>query len=306
VRAVSRSARRVAVALAIALAAIAAPAIAAAASAGGGGEVTWLGPRPPARPRRVVSIAPSLTDLVVAMGLADRLVGVTRFDDAPEVARLPRVGGYLDPSAEAVVALRPDLAVWIDDDGGVAAVRRIADSGVPVMVLRVVGVRDVVAGARTLGRALGEAAAGERVARELSESLARARAAGSAPRPRVLFVLGHEPLVVAGPGSYPDELLRLAGGENVVRDARPWSFYPVESAVADDPTLVIDAGVLEPPETLARLVAIAAVRRGDVRRLSDDSALRPGPRFARALAELARILHSAGEVAPARAGGTAP
>jgi iron complex transport system substrate-binding protein len=104
-------------------------------------------------------------------------------------------------------------------------------------------------------------------------------------------VVGHEPLVVAGPGSYPDELLRLAGGENVVRGARPWSYYPVERAVADDPTLVIDASVLEPPETLARLVAIPAVRRGAVRRLSDDSALRPGPRFTRALAELARILH---------------
>jgi iron complex transport system substrate-binding protein len=254
----------------------------------------------------VVSLAPSLTDLVVAMGLADRLVGVTRFDDAPEVARLQRVGGYVDPSAEAVVALRPDLAVWIDDDGGVAAVRRIADLGVPVMVLHVVGVRDVVAGARALGTALGEAAAGERVARELSESLARAGARGQGPRPRVLFVLGHDPLVVAGPGSYPDELLRLAGGENVVRDARPWCTYPVERAVADDPALVIDGGVLEPPETLARLGAIPAVRRGAVRRLSDDSALRPGPRFARAVAELARILHPEDEVARARGGGTAP
>ena len=304
VRAVSRSGRQAAVALALALAACAAPAV-AAASAGDEGA-TWLGPRPPARPRRVVSLAPSVTDLVVAMGLVDRLVGVTRFDDAPEVARLQRVGGYLDPNAEAVVALRPDLAVWIDDDGGVAAVRKIADLGVPVMVLHVVGVRDVIAGARALGTALGEAAAGERVARELSESLARARESRPGPRTRVLIVVGHDPLVVAGPGSFPDELLRLAGGENVVRDARPWSFYSVERAVADDPALVIDAGVHEPPATLARLDAIPAVRRGAVRRLSDDSALRPGPRFARALAELARILPPAGAVAPARAAEAAP
>jgi len=91
-----------------------------------------------------------------------------------------------------------------------------------------------------------------------------------------------------------------------VRDARPWCTYPVERAVADDPALVIDGGVLEPPETLARLGAIPAVRRGAVRRLSDDSALRPGPRFARAVAELARILHPEDEVARARGGGTAP
>jgi iron complex transport system substrate-binding protein len=306
VRTVNRGARRAGVALALALAAASAPAVAGAAPADEVGEPTWLGPRPPARPRRVVSLAPSLTDLVVAMGLADRLVGVTRFDDAPEVSRLRRVGGYLDPNAEAVVALRPELAIWIADEGGVAAVRRIADLGVPVMVLHVVGVRDVVEGARALGTALGEAAAGERVARELSDSLARARAQGPGPRPRVLFVLGHDPLTVAGPGSFPDELLRLVGGENVVKDARPWSVYPVERAVADDPELVIDAGVLEPPDSLARLDAIPAVHRGAIRRLSDDSALRPGPRCVRAVAELARILHPEGEAARAQPRGVAP
>ena len=110
----------------------------------------------------------------------------------------------------------------------------------------------------------------------------------------MLFVVGRDPLVVAGPGRYPDELLRLAGGENVVKEARPWPVYPLERAVADDPALVIDGAVLEPKDGLARLGAIPAVRRGSVHRLRDDGALRPGPRLAGALDELSTALRSAG------------
>ena len=294
------AARRAVCAVLLALAARATPATAPDVPRPGPGRTpTWLGPGAPSRPRRVVSLAPSLSDLVVAMGLAERLVAVTRFDDAQELARLPRVGGYLDPSAEAVLRLRPDLVMWAGDDADATPVRRLAELGVPVVIFRLETVADVLDTARSLGAALGAPAAGEHVARELSEVVTRARARAAAlPRRRALFVIGHDPLVVAGPGSYADELLRLAGGENVVRDALPWSVYPLEQAVADDPAIVIDGGVLEPPETLARHSVIGAVRRGAVRRLPDDAALRPGPRLVRALEELSRILHPRPEPAP--------
>jgi predicted ABC-type sugar transport system permease subunit len=79
-----------------------------------------------------VCLAPSLTDIAVALGKADLIAGVTRYDDAPEVKDRPRVGGFLDPSPEAVVALRPDLVLWMTDGGAYAAVKRIASLGVPV------------------------------------------------------------------------------------------------------------------------------------------------------------------------------
>ncbi len=109
-----------AAALALALSARAAPARAEdelrppgkGASQGG---YLWIGARPAAPPRRVVVLAPSLTDIVLAMGLGDRLAGVTRLDDAPEVANLPRVGGFLDPNPEAVLGLSPDLVLWVTD-----------------------------------------------------------------------------------------------------------------------------------------------------------------------------------------------
>ncbi len=252
----------------------------------------WLGPPAPASPRRVVSLAPSLTDTVLALGEGALLVGVTRYDDAPEVRSLPRVGGFLDPSPEAVLGLRPDLVLWLTDGGAFPAVRRIAELGVPVRAIPVVTVADVFACARLTGQALGNPAAGERLARSLEEAVARAgRRAGRLPRVRVLMVIGRDPLVVAGPGSYPDALLAIAGGLNVAEGGRPWPVYSLEKAAAANPDLVVDAAVLEPPEGLSRLAAIPAVRAGRVARLRNDDALRPGPRLAAALEDLLRALH---------------
>jgi iron complex transport system substrate-binding protein len=240
----------------------------------------------------VVSLAPSLTDTVIALGEAGRLVGVTRYDTSPEVKSLPRVGGFLDPSPEAVLGLRPDLVLWLADGGAFPAVRRIAELGVPVLALPVVGVPDVLRAARRVGAALGNPAAGERLAAKMEGAVRSAgERASSLPRRRVLLVIGRDPLVVAGPGSYPDALLRIAGGTNVVGGNRPWPVYPVERAVADDPDLVVDAAVNEPAETIDRLAAIPAVRAGRVVRLPDDRALRPGPGLASALRQVLSAVH---------------
>jgi len=256
------------------------------------GGAEWFGPRPPPAPRRVVSLAPSLTDVVVALGRSSLLAGVTRHDDAPEVAGLPRVGGFLDPSPEAVLAVKPDLVIWMTDGAAFPAVRRIAELGVPVLALPVIGVADALEAVRMVGAALGNAPAGERLARSLSDGVERVRRrASELPRVRVLFVAGHEPLVVAGPGSFPDELLRIAGGDNVATGDRPWPVYSLERAVADDPALVVDAAVAEPAEGIRRLAAIPAVRAGLVARLGNDDILRPGPRMVRALDQLFRVLH---------------
>jgi iron complex transport system substrate-binding protein len=257
------------------------------------GGIRPLGPPPPARPRRVVSLAPSVTDIVVALGLTDRLVGVSRFDHAPEVKDLPRVGGFLDPSVEAVVALRPDLVLWLTDGGALPAVSRIAELGIPVLALPVVSVDDVLASCRAVGRALGEPAAGERLSHALEASLARVRErAARLPVRRVLLVVGREPLVVAGPGSYPDELIRAVGGRNVVEGGVAWPVFPLERAAALDPDVVIDAAVNEHGQGNGRaLSAIPAVRRGALRRLDSDEVLRPGPQLNRALELLFQAVH---------------
>lgn len=283
-----------ATALALALALAAGSAAAAPNAPGAAAGIRRLGPPPPARPARVVSLAPSVTDVVVALGMGDRLVGVTRFDRAPEVKHVARVGGFLDPSVEAVVALRPDLVLWLTDGGGLPAVTRIAELGIPVLAIPVVSVADVLSSCRAVGQALGDAAAGERLAAGLEEDIARARRrAASLPARRVLFVVGREPLVVAGPGSYPDELLRVVGAQNVVAGTVAWPVFPLERAVALDPELVVDAAVNEHAAggSDRPLLAIPAVRRGGLRRLPTDDALRPGPRLAQALEQLFAAVH---------------
>jgi iron complex transport system substrate-binding protein len=262
------------------------------------GGAVWVGPRPTGPAQRIVSLAPSLTDVLIALGKTDRIVGVTRVDRSPEVASRPRVGGFLDPNPEAILSLRPDLVLWVTDGGALAAVRRTTElsaGAFGLLAIPVITVADVVAEARLVGEAVGDPAAGAALADRMQRAVdrLRARSAGLARR-RVLFVVGRDPLVVAGPGSFPDELLRLAGCDNAVAGSRPWPIYPVELAVGSNPDLVVDAAVDEPAEGMTRLVAIPAVRRGAVVRLSSDDLLRPGPRMIDALDELFRLLHPEG------------
>jgi iron complex transport system substrate-binding protein len=262
------------------------------------GGAIWVGPKPSTPPRRVVTLAPSLTDAVLALGLEDRLVGVTRMDDAREVAKLPRVGGFLDPNPEAILALEPDLVLWVTDGGALAVVRRLAQLSAAsrrpfsILAIPVVSVADTFATARLVGEALGEPGRGDALAKRLETAVERirARAKGLAEK-RVLFVVGREPLVVAGPGSFPDELLRIARCRNVVGGTLPWPVYPVEKAVADDPDVLVDAAAREPADGISRLTVIPAVRRGAVVRLKNDDLLRPGPRMIAGLEALFRAVH---------------
>jgi iron complex transport system substrate-binding protein len=270
------------------------PVSAKGAAAGG---AIWVGRPPVGGAKRIVTLAPSMTDYLVALGAAGRIVGVTRVDHAPEVAARPRVGGFLDPSPEAVLGLKPDLVLWVTDGGALSAVRRLAElsgGSFAILAIPVITVADVPAAAKLVGEAIGEPAAGAALADRLQRALDRLRTSSAGrPQPRVLFVVGREPLVVAGPGSFPDELLRLAGAENAVGGTRPWPVYPLELAVATNPDLVIDAAFDEPADSIQRLAAIPAVRRGAVARLARDDLLRAGPRMIDALGDLEQALRVA-------------
>ncbi|HET7040822.1 MAG TPA: helical backbone metal receptor, partial [Gemmatimonadales bacterium] len=151
----------------------------------------WLGPKPKAPVKRVVTLAPSLTETALALGAGDLLVGVSRFDDRPEVKALPRVGGFVDPSVEAVVALSPDLVLVQPAPGNQQPVEKIAELGVPVLSLPLHSVEQTLVAIREVGKALGRDAA----AKALTEKIELARAsvrdrAKALPHPRVLFVYG--------------------------------------------------------------------------------------------------------------------
>lgn len=255
------------------------------------GPAARLGDAPP---RRVVSLAPSATELVFALGEGARVVGVTRYDDEPaEVRSLARVGGFLDPNLEAVLALRPELVLAAPNREIRPRLERLVELGVPVLVLPGNALQDVWWSTRALAPRLGPAAEerGRALLARLERSLVEVRdRPRAARRPRVALVYGQEPLVLAGPGSFAHQLLELAGAENVVRIERAHPIYSMEQLVVDAPELVIDA-TSEHGRGLGfweGQLGLDAVRNGRVHALTGTALLRAGPRVAEALRELAK------------------
>jgi iron complex transport system substrate-binding protein len=253
-----------------------------------------LGPPAPAKVRRVVTLAPSLTEMVLTAGAGSTLVGVSRFDAAKEVEKLPRVGGFVDPSVEAVVALKPDLVLVQPGPGNQRPVEKMAELGVPVLLLPLHSVTDVLAGMRAVGRALGREKETEAAIARIEATRTRIReAAKKRPAPRVLFAYGFEPLVVAGPGSFAHELLKDAGGINVAADGgSAYPVYSVERAVRARPDVVVDAADVDVgKDKLRALPGLSGARWVEVPSLA---LLQPGPSLGRGLEELFRLLHPEG------------
>ncbi len=194
--------------------------------------------------RRIVSLSPSLTRMAFALGLGDRVVGVTSFDDRPEaVRRLPKVGGFLDVDLERVAALSPDLVLLSELHAEAAG--KLAQLGIPSLELRTRSVAEVKASIRALGRRAGRDAEADRLVRALEAELTPQACPGTA-RPRVLVTLGHDSgalahLVAAGHGTYLDELVQLCGGDNAL-SAGP-AAYPamgMEELVHAAPDVIVD------------------------------------------------------------------
>jgi len=253
--------------------------------------VQRLGPQAPAVVRRVVTLAPSLTDAVIALGALDVLVGVSRFDERPEVRTLPRVGGFVDPSVEAVAALKPDLVLVQPGPGNRAPVEALAGLGISILALRLSSVADVLAALRAISAALGRTPRGEALAQQLEATRAQVRArARGLPPVRVLFAYGLEPLVVAGPGSFADELLSDAGGTNVAADAgRAYPVWSVERALGSRPDVVLDAS--EGVAGREALQSLPGLREARWVRLPSTALLHPGPALGQGLEELFLALH---------------
>jgi len=270
------------------------PALLSLVLLGGGadpGPLRMLGQAPKGEVRRVVTLTPSLTDVVLALGAGDRLVGVSRFDERPEVTRLPRVGGFVDPSVEAVVALHPDLVLAEPGPGNRQAVERMAELGAPVLLLPLGTVSDVLAAERAAGKALGRVREGEALARELEATRVRIRErARGRPPVRVLLVYGFDPLVVAGPGGFADELLSDAGALNVAADAAsPYPVYSVERAIKSRPELILDAAMT--PAGRDRLRELPGLAEARWASIPGQALLHPGPALGRGLEQLFALVH---------------
>ncbi len=252
-------------------------------------------------PRRIVSLVPTATETLFALGAGDLVVGRCSYCDfPPEAQSIPAVADALSAGPERILALRPDLILVGSD----AQARALGVIGERIPVERVLA--DDVAGVRRtvsrLGELVGRKAEAEKLLAEIDAALARAEPpATNAPAPRVLFVVQHEPLRVAGGPSHISELLTAVGAVNVAADFdRPWPELSAESLVVRDPDMILDAslapGVADDAALLFwdRFSSLSAVRLGRVHRMDESAVLRPGPRLPVALEYLRRIVRGEG------------
>jgi iron complex transport system substrate-binding protein len=258
------------------------------------------GAAPPAEgpAQRIVSLAPSVTEVLFALGAGDRVVGVTRYcDHPPEAKKLPKIGGFADPNLEAILALRPDLVVAADNPVSQPVLARLGALGVKTLAVKPDDLAGVESTVRAVAAALGRGEEAERLVGGLRASLDQAAArVPPGPRPRVLFVYGHRPLVVAGPGSFADDMLRRAGAENVAGDARvPYPKLAIEDVLRLRPEVILDASMGEGEGDVlgfwARWPELPAVAASRVVRAEQPGLMQPGLRVGDGLAWLVRTLH---------------
>lgn len=262
-----------------------------------------------AQPRRIVSTAPSITEMLYALGLGDRVAGVTRFCRYPPEARLkPKIGDYVNPDLEAIAALRPDLVIV---QANPVHLRERLEN----MHLRTIEVdQQNIAGIYESIRVVGEATGVPDRAAKLIESIrsgleaVRSRAAAFAPV-RTMFVVGRsvgrlDGLVVVGRASFLNEVIRTAGGENVFSDAlAPYPGVSLEEVIARDPEVIIDMGDMSDTvgvsqEHLREVVALwnrtpslFAVRHHRVYAIAADMYMVPGPRVVDSARSIFEMLH---------------
>lgn len=261
-----------------------------------------MGGRPltlPALPQRIVSLVPSATELIFALGGEARLVGVTDYCDFPPAARQkPSVGSMLAPSLETIVTLRPDLVIATDAGNRQETFAQLQRLGIAVYLVHATSVSQMLDVAARLGLLTEQPAAVVRLTGQLRRRIqAVEKAVAPYPRPRVLYVLWPDPLIVPGRGALVSELIRLAGGDSITADeATDYPRFSLEAAVARAPDIIILArhsGQSEPlpRERWDRLATLPAVKAGRVHAVDGGLLHRYGPRVVDGLEMLARLIH---------------
>lgn len=253
----------------------------------------------PAAPARIISLVPSVTEILYSIGAQDRLVGVTDFCDyPPEARRKPHVGGMLAPSLEGMVSLKPDVVVATSAGNRQETFDQLERLRIPVYVVNPVAVADVLDLIGRLGRLTDRGEAADRTVAALRERVraVTARVEGR-PRLRVLYVLWPDPLMVPGRGSLVSELIALAGGESVTADGGDgYPRYSLEAALARNPDIIVLAshGSERTPlsrDKWERLRQVPAIAAGRLYTIDGNLTHRYGPRIVDGLERLARFIH---------------
>lgn len=246
-------------------------------------------------PQRIVSLAPANTEIAFALGLGEKVVGVTTYDDYPaEVTKIAKVGDFASPNVEAIAAAKPDLILAT---AGIQAdmVAKLEALGATVVVVDPQTLGGVYTDISRVGEITGSSEAAKKLTASMEAEVAAVRAAVKDAAPVSAFVeIGQSPLFTVGSGTLIDELLAIAGGTNVVKDPG-YVAYSTEQVIASDPQVYLATkGSMSDPAALKQRAGfdkLLAVKNGRVVILDDNLVSRPGPRVVEGLKQIAIGLH---------------
>jgi iron complex transport system substrate-binding protein len=248
--------------------------------------------------QRVVSLMPTVTDLLIALRVHDRLIARTDFDTDSSIAQLPSLGGGLTPSVEWLAAQKPDLVISWPDQGSRSLVNQLGRVGVPVYSARSESIEDTYRILGHIGELLDISAKTDSLTHAIRAGLDSVRSTIiNKPPTKVAYVVGVDPPMVAAGGTFIDELITIAGGQNIFAELKLWPQVNLEDLLQRDPDVVIlaDTNTDDPVRKLQRLAGwreLRAVKNKKVYRVSPYFFNRSGPTMPRAAAELAGFFHT--------------
>ena len=253
-------------------------------------------------PQRIISIIPSTTEMLFAMGAGPRVIGVGNFDRyPPEAQARPKVGGLIDPDVERILSLKPDLVVVYGTQSDLRA--QLERARIPMFLYEHAGLPDITSTIRELGARIGSSNEGDALANRIEAEIAdvRKRVEGR-PRPRTLLVFGRDAetlrgIYASGATGFLHDMLDAAGGTNVFADVKRQSIQTTsELAVARAPDVIIEIGVDTASSSGRNLRAwealpsIPAVRNKRIYQLRGDGMMNPGPRISASVRRIAEVL----------------
>lgn len=255
----------------------------------------------PERPRRIISIAPSVTEILYALGLDQRVVGRSDYCDfPPEVRQKPSVGGLIDPNIEVIVSLHPDLVIGTPEINKIAVADELARFGIPLYGVHTTSLKDVFRALEDVGTLAGNQAQADVLVHSLRERRdAVVKQVAGLPRPRVLYLVWYNPISVPGRGAYITDLISLAGGDSISGDLKQdWAQLSLEEIVQRDPEIILlprnngNSPAIDQLRSWPGWSRTTAVRTNRVFEV-EDNASRPGPRLLDALEQFAEFFHPA-------------
>ncbi len=250
--------------------------------------------------RRIVSLAPNITEILFALGLGDRIVGVTKHCNYPAAALTKTsVGSYIDLNIEKILALNPDLVIATADGNEKGSVERLAVFKIPVLVTNPKNLGEVFETIETIGRITKQSHRAETMVRSLKQRADRViQACLPLSRPRVFLQINEHPLITVGQGTFHNNLIKLAGGINISgNDTIKYPKYSLEQVLRSKPDVLLittmERGVMaeRKKERWRQWAQLPAVKQDRIYILNSDLLDRPSPRLVDGLEALARAIH---------------